>query len=384
MSFPCQGRNAPASVVRRSGFTLVELLVVIAIIAMLVVLLLPAVQSARASARRIQCVNNLKQIGLAMQNHHSAVGHFPVSQLGSTAGSSSKVGATRSAVKSRGGGGFYSWHARILPYIEEQPLYDSIDFSVSMSATANRGVDGSLSPSHPNAAAATTEVPAYLCPSDRGSNNVAVMGLATASDNYTANAGWPSVATGYGDERAMPGRYNGLISLENPTGENESLARQPVRIKNVTDGLSHTAAVAERLIQFAQSVDDVLAGPKVLQSFHVIAAPRSLERMADRCDSTQTHADAVNSAFLGRAWISGWSPTGATYQHLKRPNTNHCHFSSDHSTGQFAVTPTSHHQGGVNVVMADGHVEFVADDVDDHVWWAMGSRNAGDFVTHDH
>ena len=106
--------------------------------------------------------------------------------------------------------------------------------------------------------------------------------------------------------------------------------------------------------------------------------------MAERCDAGQTHADATNSAFLGRAWISGWSPTAGTYRHLKTPNSNHCHFSSNHADGDFAVTPSSHHDGGVNVVMADGHVEFVANDVDEHVWWAMGSRNAGDRVAHDH
>ena len=160
----------------------------------------------------------------------------------------------------------------------------------------------------------------------------------------------------------------------------ETLARTPVRIKTVTDGLSKTAAISERLIQIAQLRSEILDGDERLQSFHVTNAPRSLPQMASRCSSESTHAEATQSAFLGRAWISGWSPTGATYRHLKTPNQNHCHFSLDYVNGDFAVTPSSEHSGGVNVAMADGHVRFVTDGVEPQVWWAMGSRNGDDVV----
>ena len=371
------------------GFTLVELLVVIAIIAMLVALLLPAVQAARGAARRTQCINNLRQLGLALQNHHDALGHFPVSQLGSVPPRAARItgqgqppSRSSSSQQNLGSGGFYSWHARILPFIEELPLYDSINFSASMSSTPNSGNDGTLTSAHPNAAAAATSVTTFLCPADGGANNNEVlMGMPTASDNYAGNAGWPALATGYDGERLSPAKYNGLISLQNPAGDNESLAREPVRIRTVEDGLSHTAAVAERLIQIAETRDDILSAPSMLKSFHVVGAARTLPLMEARCNAAKTHADAVNSAYLGRAWISGWSPTGSTYRHLKAPNTTNCHFDSNHASGEFAVSPSSHHEGGVNVAMADGHVKFVADGVDHEVWWAMGSRNAGDSAT---
>ena len=101
-----------------AAFTLVELLVVIAVVAMLVSLLLPAVNAARGAARKTQCTNNIRQLALAFHNHHDAQGAFPLSQLGS--GESDGHGGCR--------GGMFSWHARILPYIEEQPLHESIDF----------------------------------------------------------------------------------------------------------------------------------------------------------------------------------------------------------------------------------------------------------------
>ena len=79
--------------------------------------------------------------------------------------------------------------------------------------------------------------------------------------------------------------------------------------------------------------------------------------------------------------MSGWSPTGPTYMHVKEPNSNHCHFSHSFSTGDFVVTPTSNHSGGVNVAFADGHVQFIQDGIDPQIWWAMGSRNGRERIS---
>jgi prepilin-type processing-associated H-X9-DG protein len=146
----------------------------------------------------------------------------------------------------------------------------------------------------------------------------------------------------------------------------------------VTDGLSHTAAVAERLIQSGTNQREILDSPQALKSYHVTEIPRTLEKMAERCDPANSHADLARSAYVGRAWISGWSATAPTYLHLKTPNTNHCHFSASHSGGDFSVTASSHHPGGVNVLMGDGHVVFTPDGIEPRVWWALGSRDAGD------
>lgn len=354
----------------RQAFTLVELLVVIAIIAMLVALLLPAVQAAREAARKTQCVNNIRQLVLSLQNHHDAKGYFPESQIGS--GEPDGHGGCR--------GGMYSWHAKVLPYIEESGLYESIDFGKNMADSCTEGQNGTISQLHPNARAAATEVPVFLCPSDgvTGSNSV-VMGSANpASDNYAANAGWPTATTGINGGHEMPMKYNGLVTLQNPSKpELETLAKSPVRIRTISDGLSKTAAISERLIQTAIDRDSILSGDERLQSFHITTGSRTLAQMVERCTSTSTHADAQHSAYLGRAWISGWSPTGATYRHLKMPNTTNCHFGDSFTSGESVVTPSSNHSGGVNVAMADGHVQFVTDDIEPRVWWAIGNRNDG-------
>lgn len=348
------------------GFTLVELLAVIAIVGVLIALLLPAVQAAREAARRAECKNHLKQIGLALHSHHNAVGYFPVSQ---TASGPATSGGTC-------GPGYYSWHARILPYLDEQTLFDSIDFDTNMSDGCDSGEP--ISAGHPNAAAAATAVPVYLCPSDgETGNNAATMGTANpASQNYAANAGWPSRASGYDGERLTPGKYNGIVSLENPREVVPWHPQGPISIKDVTDGTSHTAAVAERLIQLGATLEEIRNAPDPLRSYHVTSTVgRTLAGLVERCSAGSTHSEPVASAFLGRAWISGWTPAAPTYMHLNKPNTRNCHFDILSTDGDFAVTPSSNHPGGVHVLLADGRVEFIGGDVELEAWWALGSRN---------
>lgn len=312
---------------RPTAFTLVELLVVIAIIGILVALLLPAVQSAREAARRSQCQNNLKQLGLALLNHHDVYGYFPESQT--AAGEANGSGCEA---------GYYSWHSRILPFLEENPLYDSIDFDVNMAGSCDSG--DQINFDHPNARAAATVVSAFLCPSDNaaGANEI-VMGTANpASDSYAANAGWPSSATGYEGERTAGTEYNGIISLTNPNEADRPgwHPRSKINIRKITDGTSHTSAVAERLIQDTQSPDVQNTAIPSLISFHILTTPKTLSEMASGCNAASTHSDAVESAYAGRAWISGWVVDGTDLHALENAQYELLQLLRNRGWGEFA------------------------------------------------
>ncbi len=233
------GREAGRLSRRRFGFTLVELLVVIAIIGILVALLLPAVQAAREAARRAQCGNHLKQIGLAMQNYVATQGVFPVSWQ-TAAG---KKGQLRSL-----------W-ATLLPYLEQQPLYDQIDTGAENWYPANRAI-------------AATPVATYNCPSDAGSgvrqdrylngNNPYGEAAATLSYRGVSGNNWawaPFVhkeTTGrHAGQTYAFTRGNGMF-----TGgfffEPHPLQITPVRPADVRDGLSNTLAVGESVHEYCQ------------------------------------------------------------------------------------------------------------------------------------
>jgi prepilin-type N-terminal cleavage/methylation domain-containing protein/prepilin-type processing-associated H-X9-DG protein len=194
----------------RRGFTLVELLVVIFIIGVLVSLLLPAIQAAREAARRSQCQNNLRQIGLALSNYHASVGCYPPGWISSNA---------------------FSWGAFLLPYIEQGSLYDQFDFNRPITDTSGNS----------NLKLAQTVLPLYRCPSDVGPRNrtpgspPAKLGpISTLTDCATS-----CYVGNFGDKIIWTGTwttYGGLMSRD--TG---------VRQADVLDGLSHMFAVGERI-----------------------------------------------------------------------------------------------------------------------------------------
>src|SRR5260221_10831944 len=144
---------------RNSGFTLIELLVVIAIIAILIALLLPAVQQAREAARRTQCRNNLKQIGLALHNYHDTFTKFPPAMVRRTWGS-----GVPTQTHSNGA----AWSLRIAPYLDQAPLYNIFNFNAEP-AWADTSINAQLGAPYTNyAVVAGSTVPPYLCPSDPG------------------------------------------------------------------------------------------------------------------------------------------------------------------------------------------------------------------------
>ena len=218
---------------RRRGFTLIELLVVIAIIAVLIALLLPAVQSAREAARRIQCTNNLKQIGLAMHNYHDTHGTLPPGCKG---------------------GQWGTWLVFTLPYVEQQNLYNAWNFNGHTRVPALASLYSYQGAG--NTTVTTTRVAAYYCPSD--GNNSTLQGLsqfAITSQNYVANFG--NVDTLQQSITVGGITYNYLGSPFTDIGAPDDLSAAfigsgtptpTVPFAAITDGLSNTLLVSEVVV----------------------------------------------------------------------------------------------------------------------------------------
>ena len=210
---------APSLPVQAGWFTLVELLVVIAIIGILVAMLLPAVQAAREAARRTQCFNNLKQVGLAIHNYHDTLLTFPSGWV------ASDPATNRPHVEGHPGWG---WNSLILPYMEQQNLHRSIDFNRAVIDPVNR-------------AALNTELKTLRCPSDVGDGVFALPAEAggvlmhMATSNYVGNFGTTELEDYEGAAIGVIGRGNGFFH------HNSRL-----RMADILDGTSNTLAVGER------------------------------------------------------------------------------------------------------------------------------------------
>lgn len=360
----------------RAGFTLVELLVVIAIIGLLVSLLLPAVQSTREAARRVQCQNHLKQIGLALHNYHAVFDSMPVSMTGAD---QHDGGA---------GSGFHSWLARILPQLEQSALYEQIHFDHSLSDRTDYSFDGdyvdySIAASHLDAKAAAAIVPAYLCPSDPIAFLQHSVGTQTAPASYAGNIGWPRSSTGPGVVSPLQ-RQNGVIGLHNPASPDPW--QQPrIRLASIRDGLSNTLAVGERMISDVFESSDGFGGsfvspntPMAMRSYCGGASKgRALDRWIQYCEGV-SQPDARYSNKHGHAWISGWTFMANHFMPVIPINQRNCHVYGGEDDGMNLVTPSSHHPGGIHVAMADGSVRFLSESIDRELYWALGSSNAGD------
>ena len=346
----------------RHGFTLIELLVVIAIIGILVSLLLPAVQAVRAAARRTSCSNNIRQIALGVHNHESAVKRFPVNQIGP--GLADGMGGF--------GKGYYSWLVPLLPSVEQDNLYRSFDLRVN-----NGDADGyKISETHSNAFAASTLVSTFICPSDNPNReNSIILGSSNpAPSSYAGNAGWPSYAEGYNGERGTPGKHNGAIPLIHPSSP-VAWHTPNVGMKSFPDGTSNTALLSERLIQPGNSAGAINSGDSRLRSLHILERFETLPEIMDQMSSS--HAHIFESAHIGRSWSSGSPLVAPTYMHVQTPNSVIGHYNTSVDEGDFVITASSRHNGGVNLALVDGSVRFVSDSVSSEVWWAVGSRDDG-------
>jgi prepilin-type N-terminal cleavage/methylation domain-containing protein len=366
------------------AFTLVELLVVIAIIGVLVAFLLPAVQAARESARRTQCANHVKQIGLALHAYHAAHSRFPTQTTGSP------------RVAGECGAGFASWLTVILPMMDESVLHDRFNFDIGMMDQCGIGSSGeyrnlTISANHPNAAAVAVTVATFLCPSETYEPNTVLGTAAPAPGSYAGNVGWVQgtlslasegpTSEGPASDASPITKSNGVFGLANEDAAS-AWQQEKVSARHVTDGLSHTAAVAERRIAHGRRLSDLAQSPESTHSFcaGTTGVSRSLADWVSYCGHVSL-PDAVYSLPIGRAWASGWAAVGNTYMHVNPINARSCHLYGGEDNGMNLVTASSAHPGGAMVLMGDGAVVFRSESIDDQVWWSMGSRDGGEIVS---
>ena len=337
----------------RNGFTLVELLVVIAIIGILIALLLPAVQAARESARRSQCVNNLKQIGVALQNYHDIHKHLPFGKGPSYPGV---------PVYAR-----WSQHALLLPMLEQQVLYSSLDFRFPPATPGMAGVINFMPPfSNPggqNNIACTTRVPTFLCPSDGNPVDPNWPG----QNNYAANQGsWLCDRLDYPDPNAIN------APTEVQTGIFGFLSGTP--FSSIQDGLSNTAFFSEKLRGNGS--------PNPRSDMFVIPHQTSLQATWQTCTGIDPQTATPLTSKWGYSWVMGENCC-SQYNHVAVPNQYTCGgigFPGTMSNMAMQVSPGSNHPAGVNVCMGDASVRFINESINLLVWRAIGTRFGSEAV----
>ena len=335
----------------RPAFTLIELLVVIAIIGVLIALLLPAVQAAREAARRSQCSNNLKQLGLAVHNYHDSLGSLPWGQMEDDHWMD------------------FSGLVPILPFLEQAPLYNALNMMDVWTAS---------SPAKPGYAPNTTvtqaTVAGFLCPSDPDR-------LTTPSghSNYAFNSGSSP------DSVSIQGPFNGMFIGADP---NTVLNTRVFGFRDILDGLSGTAMMSEK-VKGVGGFDSprVWDATNPTSNVYTLASPGDLTTpgpyyaackafvpQPGNSGQLQT-GQGYNSdvAGIGGAWQVGY-PSQTRYTHVMPPNNWSCDVGSGGASQFGAHTASSRHSAGVNVVMGDGSTRFVRSTVAKEVWWAIGTK----------
>ncbi len=304
----------------RTGFTLIELLVVIAIIAVLIALLLPAVQQAREAARRSQCINNLKQIGLAIHNYHDVHNVLPPGWIGVTNGVPNVETGTSG----------FSWGTHLLPMLDQGPLYNRLNMNVSLLATGTTG----------NEIVRTSVLPVFRCPSDPSPETWEIFDEATGATSLTrlpianyvgcfGHIGWEDII---GEPPVAP-FPNAAVQ-----GSGVFFHNSYVRMRDVSDGLSNTVMVGEKRTKTVTTI----ISPLPWYSTWVGVVPEGQEaisRVLAAADHTPNHPS----------------------QHIDD-------FSSNHAGG------------GVHLLFGDGRVRFLTSNVDLGIWQGMTTRALGEVL----
>jgi prepilin-type N-terminal cleavage/methylation domain-containing protein/prepilin-type processing-associated H-X9-DG protein len=340
----------------RRGFTLIELLVVIAIIAVLIALLLPAVQAAREAARRMQCVNNLKQIGLALHNYHQTIGSFPI-------GSSANLQKLPNTYAGPHG---LSAHAQMLGFLELTTLYNSINFDF--------GVATAQVPAGPiNSTAYNTKVSVFMCPSDP---NVGVNFLNNYCDSFGTTTTTSTIQ--------MTNGSTGLFTWWKSYG-----------IQSCVDGTSNTIAFSESLVG-DDSTSNFNSGSGII-GIAIPAAAEVIDASANwpavqgalqLCNAAYNSKSVANlSNTSGNYWMRGGA-ADTLFNTVVTPNSqlypwSYCTDNAGANSEVEFSKAESKHPGGVNVLMADGSVRFIKDAINQATWFALGTRASGEVISAD-
>jgi prepilin-type N-terminal cleavage/methylation domain-containing protein/prepilin-type processing-associated H-X9-DG protein len=346
----------------RRGFTLIELLVVIAIIAVLIALLLPAVQAAREAARRSQCTNNLKQIGLALHNYHVAADSFPI---GMSANPYSNACGASNPLDYRGWAG-WSAQAQMLGQMEQQAIYNAANFNWNPTQDSC----GTTIASHSNSTVVNTIIASFLCPSDPYSgvsriNNYQFSKGPTTSVNALTTPGLFARYTAYG-------------------------------IRSCTDGTSSTIAFAEVLVGNAVASSNYRGNGAVKVAVtgaanldNVQTNPTGVPLMFAACVAMMKSTPGNIYTDNGYRWADGRQGY-ASMSTVAVPNDSRAPFSGcrldpsySGSDSQQLTNAGSQHPGGVNILFADGSVKFIKSSISQTTWWALGTRAGGEVVSAD-
>ncbi len=378
----------------RKAFTLVELLVVIAIIGILVGLLLPAVQAAREAARRMQCSNNVKQMGLATLNYESAHKKFPPGRLDpdyTLNGVAQTTYTTYPNTLPPGANtGFRSVHTFILPFMEQGNIYNLIDFSKPTSVRMTTG--NGATPINANYTAYANAAAIFICPS------CPFTGVVITENNYRYNFGG---STPFGG--ALGSTANNNTNATSPAGfscrgNGAFTIGRALSTSAFTDGLSNTAFFSERTKGSGANLASALPGPSDVTN--MLSRPANLIDADVMYAACLAQAPTTNGGFnfnsMGR-WLpgtdfsNGW-PFGfysaTMYNHVATPNWRaiDCGTRSAivDAPGEHAIiSARSLHTGGVNVSMGDGSVRFVSDSIELAIWRAVGTRDLGEVANID-
>ena len=376
----------------KNGFTLVELLVVIAIIGVLIALLLPAVQAAREAARRMQCLNNLKQMGIALHNHHSVFDDFPAAH---------PAEVTPGYDTNHYFAYHFAWavHAQLSPFLEQTAIYNQIDIKEPCYGQQND--DGSWDPYPAKYRDIfATLVPLFMCPSDKMRSNIDPVRMMYG--NSVIGPANYRVCTGSGLPPGAVSESDPIITLTNPIGgvwetDGPFMIRDRQTTASMVDGTSNTIFMSESVLGDVLPLGANMTLANADFRLHYIrVADRSIPLTETQCMSEPYVTD--DNKPKGYAWMGG-DFRNTMYNHYYPPNAKafDCISSfyyvesggfGDVGPDDFRITQSyginaarSWHTGGVNALLGDASGRFFSNTISPNVWRALASRDRGETVS---